>query len=136
MTIGENEAAVLSPQDIGAEHQRMMELIRTLCDLIRARGTGEAIRTTAQELLQYTEVHFGHEKLLMERTRYPNRYTHLWEHRELLDKLAMLIHSVEGADAVVTPPVIEFIEKWFNSHLQGSDAALGAFLARREQHPS
>jgi len=132
MTTGESEPASLSQRDIGAEHQRMGELIQALTALIRDRTAAEAVLATARELLRYSELHFGHEKELMERSHYPNAYAHLWEHRDLLDKLAMLIHSLEGSGAVATPHVVEFIDRWFIDHVKGSDAELGAFLAGLE----
>ena len=125
--------ATATAREIGAEHQRMADLIQSLTALIRDRAAGDAILATARELLGYSELHFDHEKILMERAAYPNRYAHLWEHRELLDKLAMMIHSLEGSGAVVSPHVVEFIDKWFITHVQGRDAELGAFLAGLEQ---
>lgn len=117
--------------EIGAEHQRMAELIQTLGVRIRERQGRDAVLSVARELAALSDLHFGHEKDLMTATGYPNANAHLWEHRGLLDKLAMLIHSLESSGADVSIYVIDFIDRWFVDHLQGADAEFGAFLANR-----
>lgn len=135
MSTGGNDSALALQGDIGAEHQHMAELIGILGARIRDHESREAILTAAQELGDYTNRHFTHEKEVMALTAYPAANAHLWEHRTLLDKLAMLLHSLEGAGgdsgADVSSYVIDFIDRWFVDHVQGSDAELGAFLATR-----
>ena len=130
-TVG-NDSAPMGQGEIGAEHQRMAELIQALGALIRDRRSRDAILAAAHDLASFSDLHFGHEKELMAATDYPATNAHLWEHRMLLDKLAMLIHSLEYSEAGVSTYVIDFIDRWFIDHVQGSDAELGAYLAGRE----
>jgi hemerythrin len=64
----------------------------------------------------------------MERYNYPDIMRHLWQHRELLDELNLLIYSLEGASANIRADAIEFIDNWFTIHLRDSDAKLAYFL--------
>ena len=111
------------------EHRQMAALIETLKLCVTERRGKDDVCQAANALANYARQHFDHEKALMTDHHYPETYTHLWQHRELLDQLDMLIRSFEGASADIADYTTAFIDTWFTDHVSNSDARLAAFLA-------
>jgi len=128
MSVEWNDSLFLSHDSMDDDHRQMAALINKLYLSVKENFGREAICRAAQNLSEFSRTHFDHEKRLMERYNYPDIMRHLWQHRELLDELNLLIYSLEGASANIRADAIEFIDNWFTIHLRDSDAKLAYFL--------
>jgi hemerythrin len=103
--------------DLEAEHALQYKLLSEAERLLAVGDVGAA-REVADQLYNYSEVHFGSEEVLMRLHSYPGYQAHLREHGELLTALHQLVaeiyvkRSVVGADA---------IRRWLTVHIHHSD---------------
>lgn len=128
MSIEWNDSLFLSHDNMDDDHRQMAALINKLYLCVNESLGKEAICQAALGLLNCARTHFEHEKLLMERHDYPDRMRHLWQHRELLDELNLLIYGMEKSSAEIGASSIDFIDTWFTNHLSDSDAKLAYYL--------
>ncbi|WP_431856227.1 bacteriohemerythrin [Azospirillum sp.] len=117
--------------EMDGEHQVLVGLYNDAARAFAAGCGREEKRKLLNELDTYAFYHFGMEEALMRVCRYPKAREHGGEHAGFRRELAELkaeLDCAEDEDAF-EQHALTFIRTWISRHIQGSDRALGAFLA-------
>lgn len=118
--------------EMDGEHQVLVGLYN---DAARAFASGCGIadkRKLLNELDTYAFYHFGMEEALMRVCRYPRAKEHGGEHANFRRELAALKTELDAqpdGDGAFEEHALSFVRTWISRHIQGSDKALGAYLA-------
>ena len=117
--------------EMDGEHQVLVGLYNDAARAFAAGCTIEEKRKLLNALDTYAFYHFGMEEALMRVCRYPRAREHGGEHANFRRELAELKGKLDGGtdDGAFETHALGFIRSWISRHIQGSDKALGAFLA-------
>jgi hemerythrin-like metal-binding protein len=118
-------------EEIDTQHQRLIDLINGIYDLMRSGRGDEAIAEAMGEVVDFTRFHFSTEEKFMESTEYAGREGHVGEHERLLDQVVDLRRSVQDGRTVVSMNEMYFLKDWLLSHFQGPDRGLAHHLLTR-----
>lgn len=115
---------------IDDEHQRMIELVNRINDLLSYGKQIESAWNALDELLAVTEEHFAHEEEIMAQRGYPDMAGHVEEHRKLLEQVRNLIGQAQHSPSRVKVGLVSaFLADWAEQHILQEDRRLGAYLA-------
>lgn len=103
--------------DLEAEHALQYKLLSEAERLLALGDVGAAVEA-ADQLYNYSEVHFGSEQVLMRLHSYPGYQAHLREHGELLTALKHLVAEIHAEGSVVGAGAIR---RWLTIHIHNSD---------------
>lgn len=117
--------------EIDGEHQVLLSLYNDAARAFAADCGRDEKRKLLNDLDTYAFYHFGTEEALMRVCRYPRAREHGGEHANFRRELAELKKELDGHDDedAFERHALNFIRTWIRLHIQGSDKALGAFLA-------
>ena len=79
-------------RSIEDEHRVQTDLLRTLCEALRSGRDPSEVLELFDQLIEYSEVHFLSEELLMRRRNYPAYDGHVLDHHRTME-------SMRGIDA-------------------------------------
>ncbi len=126
-------SAAESQQTLDNEHLVQLGLADAV---VQAVDRGEPAADVAQlvaQFVDYTELHFMSEQLLMRLHAYPDYAEHVADHDAIIAQLQAL--RDDSADATVSPLTAERahqVKGQMLGHIRNRDAALHAYLANRE----
>jgi len=114
--------------EIDRQHQRILELVNQLHQLIDACVEKKELLRNLIVLVEYTRMHFSTEEKLMKQHNFPGRLIHQKEHRTLLKHLDSLIASVSNGNSPTIYSDYDVSSDWAILHILEYDRSLGAFL--------
>lgn len=111
-------------------HRVQMGLLRAVeHQLVCEADPAEAAESVAR-LLEFTQVHFRAEELLMLHHRYPGLEAHAAEHVHLMGE-ALAVSQAHGAgDLPQARETVARLRSWIAEHIEGADAAFDRWCAR------
>ena len=120
----------LGVPEIDAEHGLQIGLVDALEDAVAQGRERELADGILEKLLDFTNVHFLAEELMMRLREYPQYEAHVAEHDHLVRELEDLRRSYRAGDRGVTLEVIHQLRSWLRGHIETKDLAFARFLAR------
>lgn len=118
-------------EEIDGQHRELFRRAGRLLDAVR-EGHAAEIGELVQYLHEYAVTHFGAEEAAMREARYQGYVRHKTEHdRFIADLLDIPEERDDRGDAFVAPWLDRWLAAWLRSHVSGTDAEFGRFLARR-----
>lgn len=118
----------VSVPEMDDQHRRLFALTNDLHDAMRA-GQGRAkLANALDQLTNYTMQHFAAEEQMLKRASYPQLGDHMVEHRRLMQQVEDLRRKLADGDPVLTMEVMDFLRRWLNDHILGTDFKYGKFV--------
>ena len=114
-----------------ADHQKLMELLNELHDLVGPGQVQIAAIDKLDEIIDFAEQHFRLEERLMEESDYEDFEQHRQLHEVLLQDIAALRQYLTTGEKTAGPKTMAFLKEWLMHHIVESDKHLGGFLERR-----
>ncbi len=114
-----------------AEHGVQFTLFNALRDAIDSSQSSEVVGRLVDQVIDYTNVHFLSEQLMMRMYNYPDYALHEDEHDLFMEEMNVLRESCSKGDTSEMSQKIGDMLKWLRDHVDGMDRALNRFL--REQ---
>ncbi len=121
----------LGVPEIDAEHGLQIGLVDALEDAVAQGRERELADGILEKLLDFTNVHFLAEELMMRLHEYPQYEPHIAEHDRLVRELEDLRRSYRAGDRGVTLEVIHQLRSWLRGHIETKDLAFARFLTDR-----
>jgi hemerythrin-like metal-binding protein len=122
----------LDTGDISIDQQHK-KLFSYLNNLIRAENSNEprskSVKTTLDNLIEYTVIHFEEEELVLERSGYPNLLGHQKLHIEFANKATELKERFENGEEILSE-LITFVQNWLVIHIKQVDIQALKFLKK------
>jgi hemerythrin len=122
-----NEKLDLGHEAMDHEHHLQIALVSALADAIEQRRPGVA-RKLSEQLVLYSEVHFGSEEMLMEASGYGTRDAHAAEHRTILEAMRELGGCLERDENELAAAFAMELRAGLAGHMAGSDQQLAAYV--------
>lgn len=121
--------------DIDEQHMELVALINQLHDAIRSRKASRQVRSTLDELVEYTRTHFAIEERLMRESNYPDYESHRSYHEALIDQIRALQAKLDGGEASITFELLHFLRNWLIRHIFEVDKQFGAYFIENGTRP-
>jgi hemerythrin len=117
------------------DHKKLVDMVNQLYDGISTGKGKEALGPILDELINYTKIHFGREEALFAKTGYPVAADHKKEHDALTKQvLDVQAKFKNGASAILSLEVMNFLKNWLVGHIQGCDQKYGPHLNAKGIH--
>jgi len=115
---------------IDNEHLVQLGLVDALLEAVRAGRASAEIAELLDHFIDYTELHFVSEQLLMRLHAYPDYAEHVADHDAMVERLQGVRRHLEADQASAVLAVAERLRGELLGHIRNRDAALHAHLAR------
>lgn len=108
-------------KDMDSEHQRLFDLINDLNEAMLQGQSSNVISGIIQGLIDYTEKHFNHEEVLMEKCSYPGLPEQKKAHRMFVAKIVEFKDELESGEMLLSVKIIQFLKEWLIKHIMVVD---------------
>jgi hemerythrin len=123
-------------QTIDAEHDLQMQLLDSLSQALAKGGDFSPTRYLLEQFIEFSDMHFLSEQLVMRLHGYPGYEPHLEEHTRLMKKVREIRENVFKGEKAPSLQLIVELREWLLTHIAIEDAAFGEFLRKKEGQPS
>jgi hemerythrin len=117
---------------IDAEHDLQMQLLDSLSQSVAKGGEFSPTHHILEQFIEFSDMHFLSEQLIMRLHSYPAYEAHLEEHTRLMKKVREIRDNIVRGENVSSLQLILELREWLLNHIATEDAAFGDFLSKRE----
>ena len=133
--MGENRGPVpvrVGEKVVDAEHDLQMQLLDSLSQAIQRGGELSPMKYILEQFIEFSDMHFLSEQLVMRLHRYPGYEPHLEEHTRLMKKVREIRANLIKDERQPSLALVEELRTWLIEHIATEDAAFGTFLKAKE----
>ena len=133
--MGENGGAVpvrVGEKMIDAEHDLQMQLLDSLSQAIQRGGELSPMKYILEQFIEFSDMHFLSEQLVMRLHGYPGYEPHLEEHTRLMKKVREIRANLIKGGRQPSLVLVEELRAWLIEHIATEDAAFGTFLKAKQ----
>lgn len=125
-----NDQLLVGLDSVDGQHQKLVELINKLDELVAVGGDSESMVATVGELADYTAYHFRHEEELMAAADFnPELFAkHSKEHRRFVDKIRGVQSEAEHDRSAISRDLLDFLVDWLCHHILKTDKLMAISL--------
>ena len=123
-----NHACSVEIRAMDDQHGILMDTMNELRLALTHGMTREDVIEVLSRLVQFTRMHFASEEKLLEQFGYPELEKHRGHHARLLGKVEESARRVQHAEAPKMRPLLEFLEVWYEEHIEVIDRSYGLWL--------
>ena len=126
-------SAAEGQQTLDNEHLVQLGLADAVVQAAERGATEQEVAQLVAQFIDYTELHFASEQLLMRLHAYPDYAEHVADHEAIVEQLRALSDSTGGDSASpLTAERAHKLKGQMLGHIRNRDAALHAYLAERQ----
>jgi len=107
--------------EIDDQHKKLVDLINTLHDAMKAKQGKLVLEATIQELAAYTVYHFQNEEKYMQQFRYPGYLSHKAEQDAFVKKVTDFQKDYANNRLGLTIDLMNFLRDWVANHIKETD---------------
>jgi hemerythrin-like metal-binding protein len=115
---------------IDGDHRKLVAFVNALFEAMEVAQANDAMGKAMNDLVAYTQEHFGREETEMERVRYVASLAHKSEHARLMRQIVELKAILDSGGRINTPAVADFLGEWLRKHIVTADLKLAVALKR------
>ena len=119
-------------QSIDAEHDLQMQLLDSLSQAIRRGGELSPMKYILEQFIEFSDMHFLSEQLVMRLHGYPGYEPHLEEHTRLMKKVREVRSNLLREESAPSLVLVQELREWLVTHITQEDAAFGSYLKTKE----
>jgi len=116
---------------IDGDHRKLVDLVNAFFQSMQSGQGNGRVGKTMNDLIAYTEEHFGREEAEMERIQYVASLAHKAEHTKLLKQVVELKAMLDAGGRINIPAVSDFLGEWLRDHILAADMKLAAALKQQ-----
>ena len=117
---------------IDAEHDLQMQLLDSLSQAIQRGGELSPMKYILEQFIEFSDMHFLSEQLVMRLHGYPGYEPHLEEHTRLMKKVREIRANLMKGEHEPSLVLVKELREWLVQHIASEDAAFGTFLKTKE----
>lgn len=110
------------------EHDVQLRLLEAIEKAAAQRRPDHELAELVEQLVEYTNVHFLSEQLLMRMYAYPGYAEHEDHHDELLDRIKELEAQLADGDEEQLQLTARSLQEWVSGHIGRDDALFARYL--------
>jgi len=115
---------------IDEQHLKLIELLQTLEEAIRAGDDADLIEDSIVHLFNYAKVHFSAEEELLRQHKYPEEKLHELEHSKFIAKAFEFRENFDAKRPGLNLELVKFLSGWILSHIQITDQRYTKYLSK------
>ncbi|HXR32124.1 MAG TPA: bacteriohemerythrin [Verrucomicrobiae bacterium] len=132
-----NETLQAAPVKIGeksidTEHDLQMQMLDSLSDSLQKGGDFSPARYILEQFIEFSDMHFLSEQLVMRLHSYPGYEAHLEAHTRLMKKVREIREKVFRGENAPSQKLVQELRDWLLNHIASEDVAFGDFLRENE----
>lgn len=133
-----SETSPMAPeaQTVSAEHDIQLQLLGAVEHAVREGTPFEDVVSLLDQLIEYTNVHFHSEELMMRLFAFPQYEAHCQEHAELMEQVRTMRARFEAQDRAGLLDTAAGLRDWLKRHMDGKDRGFLTFLNRQAAGPA
>lgn len=120
--------------EVSGEHDIQLQLLAALEDAVRRGRTADEVASLLDQLIDYTNVHFHSEELMMRLYAFPQYDAHRNEHAALMEQVCGIRERFEKQDQAGLLELVAELRDWLGRHIDGKDRGFATFLGRQAQN--
>jgi len=113
---------------VEAEHDVQMQMLDSLAAAVENRGNFASMKLVLEQFIEFSDLHFLSEQLVMRLHSYPGYEAHLEEHARLMKKVREIREWVFREEKILSLELIKELRAWLLAHMASHDMAFGEFL--------
>jgi len=113
---------------VDAEHDVQMQMLDSLAAAIEERGNFASMKLVLEQFIEFSDLHFLSEQLVMRLHSYPGYEAHFEEHTRLMKKLREIREKVLRGEKIISLELIKEVRTWLLAHITSHDMVFGEFL--------
>lgn len=118
-------------RSIDEQHRKILGVINGMIASEDTTVRSETISEMLTRLTAYASEHFRTEEQLLSEHGFPGLETQRAEHKEYRHRVGAICHKVMRHEESAPRELLEFIARWWRSHILETDMSYKAFLAAR-----
>jgi len=117
---------------IDTEHDLQMQLLDSLSQAIQQGGELSPMKYILEQFIEFSDMHFLSEQLVMRLHGYPGYEPHLEEHTRLMKKVREIRANLMKGEHEPSLVLVKELRDWLMQHIASEDVAFGTFLKTKE----
>ena len=126
------EVARVGEKSIDAEHDLQMQLLDSLSQAIQRGGDLSPMKYILEQFIEFSDMHFLSEQLVMRLHGYPGYEPHLEEHTRLMKKVREIRANLMRGEKQPSLVLVQELREWLVQHIATEDVAFGSFLKQKD----
>ncbi|HEV2103058.1 MAG TPA: hemerythrin family protein [Candidatus Acidoferrum sp.] len=118
-------------KSIDAEHDLQMQLLDSLAQAIQRGGELSPMKYILEQFIEFSDMHFLSEQLVMRLHGYPGYEPHLEEHTRLMKKVREVRSNLLRGENAPSLVLVQELREWLVTHIAQEDAAFGIYLKKQ-----
>ena len=106
---------------IDKQHYKIIELINEIIESSRDSRDGLLIKDVLNDLMEYSNYHFGFEELLFKKYNYEKSKEHIAEHKKFIGKIEKLSIEAQENGTETAFETLIFLRSWLQTHILSLD---------------
>jgi hemerythrin-like metal-binding protein len=132
-----NETLHAAPVKIGekpidTEHDLQMQMLDSLSESLHKGGDFSPARYILEQFIEFSDMHFLSEQLVMRLHSYPGYEAHLEAHTQLMKTVREIRETVFRGESTPSQKLVQELRAWLLNHIASEDVAFGDFLREKE----
>lgn len=126
----QDELFLTGYRSLDSEHHMQMGLLDAFSRAVDTRLSRDVVDEILDRLVDYTQMHFSSEQLLMRLYQYPQFQEHQDDHDRTVEHLQDLRAACLAGDRQLSLETAGELASHLRGHIRTADRALGYFLVR------
>jgi len=127
-----DEKYLLGIEQFDLHHRHLVELLNHAYDMLVAGWSDDAgIKMVLNSLAEYSAYHFESEENWMGQVEYPEKESHILEHKKFIYRWYELNKQFEDDKSYLTLEIVTFLKGWLLGHILDTDAAYVTFIKQQ-----
>ena len=122
-------AAQLGRPELDPEHQGQIDLLLAVEAELRGARDPAQLSRLLDGLIEYTNIHFMSEQLIMRQHVYPGLPAHEAEHDQLMEQMRDFQKRIGSGERTLVADDLSGLRDWVLRHIRTKDTAFAQFLA-------
>ena len=118
----------LGQEVLDAEHQGQIDVLLLIEKEMDAAADPGRLALLLDRLIEFTDIHFLSEQILMRERAYAGLPAHEEEHSQLIEQMRGFQKRVQAGDRTLTALDMSDLRGWVLQHIQTKDAAFARYL--------
>jgi hemerythrin-like metal-binding protein len=122
----------IGEKSIDTEHDLQMQMLDSLSESLHEGGDFSPARYILEQFIEFSDMRFLSEQLVMRLHSYPDYERHLEAHTQLMKKVREIRDSVFRGEFAPNVQLVQELRDWLLNHIASEDVAFGEFLREKE----
>jgi len=108
-------------QEIDEQHKKLIHMINTLHDAMKAGQAKQTLEKTLQDLAGYAVYHFQTEEKYMQQFKFSGFQPHKLKHDAFVKKVTVFQEDYRTGKLGLSLEVMNFLRDWITTHIKETD---------------